>query len=196
MEKQVYLKESEFDLQKVKFDKDEMLAEFIAVRQANEGVTRTPMTMRPTLTPHPDLKDIFDVMKPYVLKQYDYHKLFVARTDLKKEDKSKTSEAWAELLRNVTVTGFTLTGSENLKGAIITAKLKTESGTRAMPTGRIVFSSDKLGYEKEVEALIEEAQTEVYRCLFENKRSQLDMFDQDPAETKESKKEAKLGLVS
>ena len=189
MEKANFLKESEFDLTKVKFDKDEMLAEFTAIRQANEGVTKTPMTMRPTLQPHPDLVDLFSRMKVYVLKQYDYHKLYNSRKKGDKISKEMKTE-WEELLKNTTVTGFTMVGSDQLTGAIITAKIKTESGTRAMPTGRIVFSSDKLGYEKEVEVLIEEAQSEVYACLFENKRAQLDLFQEEP------KKDVELGLVS
>lgn len=185
METQVYLKEGEFDLQKFKIDKDSMRVEFNEVRNTNDGTIKIPHSMDPPYQAHPDLLDLLSRMKEYVLKQYDYHKL-----NLSKNKESKA--AWKEMNQNLTVTGFTLIGSDNLKGAIITAKIKTESGTRALPTGRIVFSSDKLGYEKECEVLIDELQTEVYSCLFENKRAQLDLFQDES----KSKKETKLGLVS
>lgn len=188
METQVYLKEDEFDLQKFKIDKDSMKVEFNEVRKTNDGTIKIPHSMEPPFQPHPDLLDLLSRMKSYVLKQYDYNTIYALRTKGNEEMKA----AWKELNQNLTVTGFTLIGSENLKGAIITAKIKTESGTRALPTGRIVFSSDKLGYEKECEVLTDELKKEVYSCLFENKRAQLDLFQDES----KSKKETKLGLVS
>lgn len=185
MENTVYLKADEFDLQKFKIEKDSMKVEFNEIRKTNEGTIKIPHSMEPPYQAHPDLLDLLSRMKEFVLKQYDYHKL-----NLSKNKESKA--AWQEINKALTVTGFTLIGSDNLKGAIVTAKIKTESGTRALPTGRIVFSSDKLGYEKECEVLIEELQSEVYSCLFENKRAQLDLFQEE----KKDKKEAKLGLVS
>lgn len=192
METVVYLKESEFDLKKFKLDKDSMIVEFEEVRQTNDGQVKIPHSMNPPFQPHPDLLDLLSRMKSYVLKQYDYNQLYMQRNEESKEDQSKLKEAWQELNKNLTVSGFSISGSDQLKGAVITAKLKTESGTRAMPTGRIVFSSDKLGYEKEVEVLTDELKTEVYACLFENKRAQLDLFQDEAKEVKVQK----MGLVS
>lgn len=187
METQKYLKRDEFKLEKFKIDKDDLLVNFIEQRQTNDGLVKIPVSMQPPFQPHPDLLDLLKRLKGYVLNQYDYDKLL----NVNPKDKDLRA-AYNELLSSTTVTGFTLAGSEQLRAAIITAKIKTESGTRAMPTGRIVFSSDKLGYEKEVEVIVDELETEVYACLFENKRAQLDLFQDESKQQPEKK----LGLVS
>ena len=46
-----------------------------------------------------------------------------------------------------------------------------------MNTPRIVFSSDKLGYEQQVKNQIEMIEREVYKYLFEGKKAQQDLFD-------------------
>lgn len=186
METQKYLKKEEFKLEKFKIDKDDLLVNFVEQRQTNEGVVKIPVSMQPPFQPHPDLTDLLKSLKDYVLQQYGYKTLL----DAAPKDK-ELREAYNELLSNTTVTGFTMAGSDQLRAAIITAKVKTESGTRALPTGRIVFSSEKLGYEQEVEVIIGELEEEVYACLFENKRAQLDLFQEEP-ETAETA----LGLVS
>ena len=181
----VYLKESQFDLQKVKLDKDEVLVDFIKV-DSNEdgGKTKTPVSMKPPYQVHPDLASALSSMKETVLKDFGYNKLL----DASKGD-DKVLEAWNELICNTTVTGVALGGSDQLRGAVITAKIKTDTGTRGVSTKRIVFSSDKLGYEKKIEETIKTVTSEVYKYLFESKRAQLELFDTD-AEASEKKKKA------
>ena len=179
----VYLKESQFDLQKVKLDKNEVLVDFIKV-DSNEdgGKTKTPVSMKPPYQVHPDLASALSSMKETVLKDFGYNKLL----DASKGD-DKVLEAWNELICNTTVTGVALGGSDQLRGAVITAKIKTDTGTRGVSTKRIVFSSDKLGYEKKIEETIKTVTSEVYKYLFESKRAQLELFDTD-AEASEKKK--------
>ena len=181
----VYLKESQFDLQKVKLDKNEVLVDFIKV-DSNEdgGKTKTPVSMKPPYQVHPDLASALSSMKETVLKDFGYNKLL----DASKGD-DKVIEAWNELICNTTVTGVALGGSDQLRGAVITAKIKTDTGTRGVSTKRIVFSSDKLGYEKKIEETIKTVTSEVYKYLFEGKRAQLELFDTD-AEASEKKKKA------
>ena len=175
--KVVYLSRESFDLEKFKIEKDELNVQFTELRQGDEGTVKIPVSMRPPYTPHPDLLNVLSKLKVYVAKQYDYHKpLELSVTGKSKE---RLEEAFDELLKKITVTGFTVTGSDQLKSAIITAKIKTDSGTRALPTGRIVYSSDKLGYEQEVQQFVELATDEVYDCLFDGKRAQLDLFRED-----------------
>jgi len=73
-----------------------------------------------------------------------------------------------------------MVGKDNLSGAIITAKIKTDAGTHGVPTKTIIFESDIQGYEEEVKRIIQAATDEIYLLMFGDKRANVDLFTLDP----------------
>jgi len=182
-EKPIYLKKSQFELKKLKVDKDSLLVDFIEKRQGDKGLVKVIHSVDAPYVAHPDLLNTLEKMRLYVAQQYGYHLL----------TNDKNDEEYKDILGRITIYGLSVSGAEQLKGAVINGKIKLEAeGTRALPTGRIVFSSEKLGYEQEVQQLVELVEGEVYECLFNNKRAQLDLFDQDGVKEHPAKKKGEL----
>lgn len=182
-EEPVYLTRNQFELKKLKIEKDKLLVDFVEARQGDKGLVKVVHSVDAPFVAHPDLINTLDKMTLYVAQQYGYHKLTNEHND----------EEYKDMLNRISVYGLSVSGSEQLKGAVINGKIKLEDeGTRALPTGRIVFSSEKLGYEQEVKQLVELVEQEVYACLFQNKRAQLDLFDQDGVKEHPAKKKGEL----
>ena len=86
-------------------------------------------------------------------------------------------------MNNIEVTGVSISGSEQLKGAVISGKIKSWNGGKcAINTQRVNFESDKLGFEETIRDLVSDVETEIFEYLFKNKRAQLGLFDGDDGE--------------
>lgn len=80
----------------------------------------------------------------------------------------------------VEVTGFALSGSDENPGVVITGKIMTES---EIPVGlsshRISLSHDIYGFENDLQKELDVAVSEIKEYLFNHKRAQLGLFDED-----------------
>jgi len=153
--------------------------------------------------PHPDLLGYRDSLKDYLILAYGFNSVFDEATKyLKGEQKQKIEEKMIDISERIEVTGISISGQDQLRGVVISGKIKSFNNSKcAINTPRIVYSSDKIGIEVDVEGQIEMIEREVFKYLYENKKAQTDLFDE--AESKEVKgidvkdaEEVSTGLVS
>lgn len=179
MSKLVAMKRDNFTLKKAKILDNLVECEF-EERKIVDGEPRVIQhTVKAPYVPHPDLISFKDDLKQYLMMtlcltdQYDCDVKY-----LKGEQKKKSEEQHKAFCEKLVITGISISGDDQLKGVIITGKLKNRmGGFTALNSPRIIFSSDKLGFEGKVEDLSGLVEIEVYKCLFENKTSQQDLFD-------------------
>lgn len=183
-----------FDLEKVKLSKDGIDISFY-----EKGGTSDKHSVECVGQPHPDLTGALDKLKIYFAKRiglltgWDFAREQL-RDDLDKLKQAK--DGFDNEVERVKVSGITFVGSAQLKGVKITGSLKCDLGSVGMATPNITFSSDKLGYEGEVEELCELIKKETYLYHFKQKRAQQDLLNQaeeaESAESNENDGEAKL----
>ena len=132
-----------------------------------------------------------DELKPYLMQclwlteQYEHDVKY-----LKGAQKDKATEQHKSMCDRVVVTGMSFSGEDQLRGVIITGKMKNRmGGYTALNSPRIVFSSDKLGFETKVEDISGLIEIEVYKCVFDGKSAQKGLFDDQGTGT--NKEEAK-----
>ena len=81
-------------------------------------------------------------------------------------------ELHKEQVDRCSVTGIAFSGEKQLRGVQITGKVKVPGyGSFSLACPKIIFASDSLGYETEVEELCEEVKKEVYNHTFKGKRA-------------------------
>ena len=173
------LKFDNFDLKKVKIQNDLVETEFHEKRSI-DGVSHTLVhSLKAKYIPHPDLLNARDKLKDVLIKSFHYHEVNdVASKYLKGEQKQKVEDAFLDICNKIEVTGVSISGDEQLKGAVVTGKIESNNGSKcALNSPRIVFASDKIGYEKDVENAVELLTRETYKYLFEGKRAQGELFD-------------------
>lgn len=138
-------------------------------------------TVKAKYIPHPDLIRLRDTLREYLVKAYHLDSGYeLAIKYLKGEQKTKAEEGMIDLYEKIEVTGISIGGDEQLRGVVISGKIESNNKSKcAMNTPRIVFSSEKLGYELDVEGQVELIEREVYKYLFEGKKAQKDLFDDD-----------------
>lgn len=129
--------------------------------------------------PHPDLIDYRDSLKEYLVKAMSLQKGYdMALKYTKGEQKQKVEEAILDLYNTVEITGISIGGADQLRGAVISGKIESFNKSKcALNTPRIVFSSDKIGIETDVDGQVELIEREVYKYLFEGKKAQKELFD-------------------
>lgn len=129
--------------------------------------------------PHPDLTRLRDTLREYLVKAYHLNIGYdTAIKYLKGEQKKIAEEGMIDLYNKIEVTGISIGGEEQLRGVVISGKIESNNKSKcAMNTPRIVFSSEKLGYELDVEGQIELIEREIYKYLFEGKKAQKELFD-------------------
>lgn len=173
-----------FDLRKAKVNKEGVYVEF------HEGGTDPGINKKDgDYQPHPDLQDSLDGLKNYmaqclgILEGWDF-----ARENLKEnsdalEEAMRKYEATIDLCK---VNGITILGDGESKGVKITGSLKTPGGgSTGLATPKITFGQSKLGYEVEVETLVEKVVEEVYKYRFNGKKLQTSILDPDQNGDKE-----------
>ncbi len=184
MSKLVAMKLDNFTLKKARILDSSIECEFEENKIVNDEPRVIQHTTKAPYIPHPDLISFRDDLKPYLMKslcltdQYDHDVKY-----LKGDQKKKAEEQHKALCDKVVITGISISGEDQLRGVIITAKLKNRmDGFTALNSPRVIFSSDKLGFESNVENLVGLIQIELYKCIFENKSSEQTLFDQDHQE--------------
>lgn len=175
------IKLDNFDLKKVKIQNDFVECEFHEKRTI-DGVSHTLVhSLKAKYVPHPDLLIARDKLKDFLIKSHHHHDVYSeAIKYLKGEQKQKIENVFLDVCNKIEVTGCSISGDDQLKGAVITGKIESNNGSKcAINSPRVVFSSDKIGYEKDVEDCVEMLTRETFKYLFEDKRAQTSLFDSD-----------------
>jgi hypothetical protein len=186
----ITLGQGDFELKSARITDNEVKVKFNQKRVV-KGVTETFLTeMDGDVIPHPDLLAVRDTLKEYLMRSLnDYQVIEEARKYLKGEQLDKVESKFSALELENHVTGFTISGQDHLVGVIITGKAKNQmGGYSAKNSPRIVYSSDKLGYETDVQGQIELLERELFKYLFENKKANKDLFDSEEPIVKEPAK--------
>lgn len=181
MSKLVAMKIDNFTLKKARILDNSIECEFEENKIVNEEPRVIQHTTKAPYIPHSDLISFRDDLKPFIMQslcltdQYDHDVKY-----LKGAQKKSATEQHKAMCEKVVITGISISGEDQLRGVIITAKIKNRmGGYTALNSPRVIFSSEKLGFETEVENIVGLIQIEVYKCIFENKSSQQDLFDID-----------------
>lgn len=178
-----------FDLQKVKVSKEGLNIEYY-----EKGGTFDKHSVECIGQPHPDFTEALESLQLYMamrlglLKGWDF-----AREQLKKKSEllQEAVKGYEDELSRCNVSGISFVGQEQLRGIKITGSLKCEYGSVGLATPNITFSSDKLGYESDVEDLCERVKSETYLYLFKSKKAQQDLVQQ-AEEAEQEQEEFKL----
>jgi len=170
----------EFKLKKFKLLEGLFQADFSYDFAKSGDVFENEINYKDTRIPHPDIYKFIDELKPVVARIYGYD---VLRTICLNDD-FKATGSQAEILEklyqkfigNITVTGFSVSGEDDKKQCIITAKVMTELGVSAINTNKILLLNDKFGFEEELENIIDSLTDEVYSYIYEGKDCMPSLF--------------------
>lgn len=192
------LKRDDFTLKKVKFTFPGLNCDFYEKRVIEDSAETIETNRKSKYNPHPDLVSFKNDLKHYLVKAFHLLEGYdIAEKYLKGEQKQKAIDGKIELLQKVEVTGVSVGGSDELEGIVISGKIESNNGSKcAINTPRIVFSSDKLGYEKEVQSIFELLENEVYKYIFDGKSGEATLFNnpevpsENPEEAEKKKEKA------
>lgn len=141
---------------------------------------------------HPDLQKLFDKLKPIVARVFHvtFFRTLLETPEFKatKKQQEQAEIAYKEIEAKISVTGLSLSGKDDNVGVIITATFTADSNQKmAINTHRMKFSDTRYGFEEEMEEIVGEIETEVYKFLFKGKKQQLEIFDEfgEPAGVQE-----------
>lgn len=174
----------QFTLEKVKTKGQGLEVNFEVEETAGAEVYHDKKGVKSDKTPHPDLKKYLDVLRGYVaqifyfsvLNEIRESKVFMAT----KKQSQFLTEKYNSLVTKITITGVSLSGKEDNRGIIITAKLKTDTGQEvAINSQRLKYNGTKYGFEENLEQLMSDLEQEVYEYIINGKKAQLEMaFDE------------------
>jgi hypothetical protein len=152
-------------------------------------------SIKSPVDPSPDLTDQLDELKTIVARCYGINGIDYLRTspnldgvetEAFQEVASLIDKMVLENMKKITVTGVSITG-EKREGAdnraiVITAKMHQANGGQiAMNSPRIKLNQERFGFEDQLTTIIEKLEEEVKQYLFEGKKAQLDLFDEQEA---------------
>lgn len=145
---------------------------------------------------HPDLKKLFDQLKPIMARVYhlSFFRSLIETPDFKatKKQQELAEEAFKEVLAKLDVTGISLSGKDNNVGVVLTGTFTADSNQKmAINSHRMKFSDTRYGFEEEMEEIIGEIESEVYQFLFKGKKCQMELFENEDfdEETEEKSEE-------
>jgi hypothetical protein len=175
----------------------------ITYREQNRvgGITNTiDWTTKSSITPHPDLNNKVDELKQFLAKCYDLDSMVILSnskglklkdSDAMKQIKGLIADVYNQNLQKIDVTGISLSGEvdedKDKRSVVITGTKLQHNGTKtALNSPRIKLANTQFNFEAEVQEIVEAIEEEVKEYLFENKKSQPELFDA-PKEEKLSK---------
>lgn len=131
---------------------------------------------------HPDLKKLFDQLKPIMARVYhlSFFRSLIETPDFKatKKQQELAEEAFKAVLVKLDVTGISLSGKDDNVGVVLTGTFTADSNQKmAINSHRMKFKDERYGFEEEMERIIGEIESEVYAFLFKGKKAQLELFD-------------------
>ena len=184
-------------LSKLKLKDDGTLTiEYIEKRESAAGIETITHTAACEGQRHPDLDNLVSELKPYVLQNMGITavatKVAMDVLGVKKLDKVQNAHKEKVLIPvsdRVQIIGVSIGGSEQLLGAVISAKFKGFNDAYcAVSTPRICYESDKLGFEEDVQDIVNRISAEAFRYV-DGKRSQIEFDFTGDNEVKDKKVE-------
>lgn len=133
---------------------------------------------------HPDLRDCFNRLRPIMGRIFNITSFLsmVGTSDFKATEKqNELSRDFAdEMLKNIKVRGLSFSGQDDNVGVVLTGLLAVlDDQKTAINSPRIKFNTKIFGFEKELEEIAADIETEVYAFLFKGKKAQLELFGAD-----------------
>lgn len=178
-----------FELINVKLKKDGggLDGKYQAEDKIGDEVYHDTKTIDSDKIPHADLTSKLELFKENIMEVYGYSVLL----ELINSNVFMPSEKQIEILREkyngiknkITVTGISLSGKDQNKGVIITAKLKVDTGQHvAINTQRLKFTGKKYGFEENMQPIVDDLEREVFEYEVNNKMAQLSLIPPNTAE--------------
>lgn len=182
MSKLKVVNRDQFELSNIKITGKSVHMEGIETRDVNGKTEKVQVSLTAGYTPHKDLIEFRDRLKPYLADAYSIRDMFFEAekyvTDKGKLKKLK--DCMASGMMDIEVTKISLSGSEQLRGAVISGKILSYNDSKqAMNSPRICFSSDKIGIEKDVEKIVQLIEAEAFKYFYEGKTSDENLFNSD-----------------
>lgn len=150
---------------------------------------------------HPDLRDCFNRLRPIMGRIFNITSFLsiVETPDFKATQKqNELSRDFAdEMLKNIKVRGVSFSGQNDNVGVVLTGSFAVlDNQKTAINSPRLNFNTKVFGFEKELEEIAADIETEVYAFLFKGKKAQLELFgaDGEPASGLSAEKVEDNGL--
>jgi hypothetical protein len=174
-----------FNLQKVKLLKGggvESTTKIIA--QIDGSTMEIERNQKTPVVPHPDLENAIRSLKEKLLISTNFltMRTIVNSFEFKprKDQREAVDKAIDILMNKTTVTGIHVSGQDQNRGVIISGKMQCENGSNsAVNSPRMRFTSEVFGFEEELEGEIDHIEDELYLYLHENKKAQLEVFQEE-----------------
>lgn len=133
---------------------------------------------------HPDLRDCFNRLRPIMGRIFNITSFLsiVETPDFKATQKqNELSRDFAdEMLKNIKVRGVSFSGQNDNVGVVLTGSFTVlDNQKTAINSPRLNFNTKVFGFEKELEEIAADIETEVYAFLFKGKKAQLELFGAD-----------------
>lgn len=133
---------------------------------------------------HPDLRDCFNRLRPIMGRIFNITSFLsiVETPDFKatKKQKELSRDFADEMLKNIKVRGVSFSGQNDNVGVVLTGSFTVSDDQKtAINSPRLNFNTKVFGFEKELEEIAADIETEVYAFLFKNKKAQLELFGAD-----------------
>lgn len=133
---------------------------------------------------HPDLRDCFNRLRPIMGRIFNITSFLsiIETPDFKATQKqNELSRDFAdEMLKNIKVRGVSFSGQNDNVGVVLTGSFAVlDNQKTAINSPRLKFNTKVFGFEKELEEIAADIETEVYAFLFKNKKAQLELFGAD-----------------
>lgn len=149
-------------------------------------------------TPHPDLINSLEAFKPHAARVLGLQKGwdFAREAVRNNEEQLKAAIAGVKDADGsiVNISDITLLGEGETAGVKVSGSLKALNGVTKFKLPVIRFNSEAMAIEKTIMGLYEKANEAAYGFIFQGKRKDPDMFDENDADGKPVKKKKQLDL--
>lgn len=187
------MNQNQFALQKVKRNPNGGLyVEFQVEERDGNEIRWDDMKKGSSKIQHSDFNNVLDRMTSHVARclNFSWIKTVMESSSLKTAEAKafdqleKIIEAGLKAAEsNIVVNGITISGSDKKKQVIIMSTLTTGNKKKvAINTPLILLEADIFGFEQELVDDVDELVEETFAYLFKNKKAQLDIFDNAPAD--------------
>jgi len=160
----------------------------VTVSYSDNEYTDIEVTERRLKTPHPDLKNCFQMLNTFIARSTHLDALDVVRGFIEgTPDKAKAKvflaqmqEHQTQILDSIDVRGISVKGENDKIGVVISGVLSVKGQSTAINTPRIALSRSIFGFEQGLAESIDELSAEVYEYLFAGKEAQQQIaFEED-----------------